>query len=562
MPRDPDEGSAFVFDLVEHDEPEPGGPPAAPGADGTVQVAAPAASGDADGEPDAPPARGAGAWWRAVPTAAAVLAIGLGTGIASDGLRDAARIERMRDFGGGVEDVSTPLTEKWAWDGTVGIGGQGWDGTEAIVLGDLLAFQSGRDLVALDPATGEDAWVVPLGDDPACGPTGVSPEQDASARSVSMMVCLYGVAAEREVVTVRPDGMVSAPRTLDPSDTRRHGPARPGPDGTVLRAMRIGPESEVDLGDARCDEDTGECSGTIAAGRDVGLRAESAVTGEELWTVTVPFEGAEAWECWDDSWENQISTFDGEVHPDGFGGQATADLVRLYGCGVAAAVTPDGLLLDPEPEAGTGHVESLAQGGYAWLDQSGPARTVIYDDDGAVVVEVSGYVRGPTVADGAGRDTLLGTDEVGERLLAYDADGVPRWDVAAQALEYAFLAQVGRTAVVRAQGADDVRGLDVDTGTERWRWDMPAAGDWVLGTFTDGRAVLLHVAQADSGIPRMVSLDATSGELLWQESDEAATSRMEAASKGLDDEEAAVLALVAVGGHLLEVSRTGVRGFG
>jgi outer membrane protein assembly factor BamB len=560
MPRDPDDGSALVFDLVEHDEPGPEGTFAAPGPDGTVQVAAFAVPDDADGEPDVPPARGADAWSRTVPTVAAVLAVALGTGIASDGVRDAARIERMRDFGGFVEDVSTPLTEQWAWDGAVGTG-PGWDGADAAVLGDVLAFQSGRDLVALDPATGEGAWVVPLGDDPVCGPTGISPDQGTPARSVSTMVCLYGAAADREVVTVRPDGTASAPRTLDPSDTRRHGPARPGPDGTVLRAMRIGPESEVDLGDARC-EDSGECSGTIAAGRDLELRAESAVTGEELWTVTVPFEGAEAWECWNDSWEIRSGgmAFDGEVHPDGFGGQVTADLVRLYGCGVAAAVTPDGLLLDPEPEPGEGQVESLALGGYAWLDQSGPARTVIYDDDGAVVVELSSSVRGPRVADGAGPDTLLGTDDIGGRLLAYAADGVPRWDVAAQAHEHSFLAQVGRTAVVTAQGEDDVRGLDIDTGTERWRWDTPAA-DWVLETFTDGRAVLLHLIQADSGIPRMVSLDAASGELLWQESDEAAAARQDVAM-GEMDENAPAPILVAVDGHLLEVTRTGVRGFG
>ncbi|MEV0952476.1 PQQ-binding-like beta-propeller repeat protein [Promicromonospora sp. NPDC050249] len=560
MLRDPDEGSAFVFDLVEHDEPDPDRPPASLGANGTVDVAAPTASDGADLEPATPPAREPGAGWRTVLTAAAVLAIALGTGIASDGVRDAARIERMRDFGGAVEDVSTPLTERWVWDGTVGLADLGWDATEATVLGDVLAFQSGRDLVALDPATGEEAWVVPLGDDPACGPTGVSPEQGMPARSVSVMVCLYGAAADREAVTVRPDGTVSAPRTLNPSDTRRYGPARPGPDGTVLRATRIGPESEVDLGDARC-EDTGECSGTIAAGRDIELRAEGAVTGEELWTVTVPFEGAEAWECWNDSWEGQTSGFDGEVHPDGFGGQVTADLVRLYGCGVAAAVTPDGLLLDPESEPGEGHVESLVLGGYAWLDQSGPARTVIYDDDGAVIVDVSSYVRGPGVADGAGPDTLLGTDDIGGRLLAYDADGAPRWDVAAQAPEHSFLAQVGRTAVVTAQGEDDVRGLDVDTGTERWQWDTGAAGDWVLETFTDGRAVLLHLIQADSGIPRMVSLDAASGEILWQESDEAAAARQDVATAEMDENAPAPI-LVAVDGHLLEVTRTGVRGFG
>ncbi|WP_419706846.1 PQQ-binding-like beta-propeller repeat protein [Promicromonospora sp. NFX87] len=562
MPRDPDDGSALVFDLVEHDEPGPQGTSAAPGADGTVQVVAFAVPDDADGEPDVPPARGAGAWWRTVPTVAAVLAIVLGTGIASDGVRDAARIERMRDFGGFVEDVSTPLTEQWVWDGAVGTG-PGWDGADAAVLGDVLAFQSGRDLVALDPATGEGAWVVPLGDDPACGPRGVSPYEGTSAPSVSMMVCVSGAAADRVVVTVRPDGTVSAPRTLDPSDTRRHGPARPGPDGTVLRATRIGPESRVDLGDADCME-TGGCSGTVTAGRDIELRAEGAVTGQELWTVTVPFEEADAWECTDASWEepNDGPAFDGKLHPDAFGARVTVDLVQLYGCGVEAAVTPGGVLLDPEPEPGTGHVESLAPGGYAWLDYRGPGRTVVYGDDGAVVVDLAGYVRGPRAADGAGPDTLLGTDETGQRLIAYAADGVPRWEVEMQALEQRFLAQVGRTAVVASLGDTDVRGLDIDTGAERWRWDVSADGDEALETFTDGRAVLLHLIEADSGVRRMVSLDAATGELLWRESDEAAASRIEAVRSGLDDEQMPVLVLVAVDGHVLEVSGTGVRGLG
>jgi hypothetical protein len=61
----------------------------------------------------------------------------------------------------------------------------------------------------------------------------------------------------------------------------------------------------------------------------------------------------------------------------------------------------------------------------------------------------------------------------------------------------------------------------------------------------------------------MVSLDAATGELLWRESDEAATSRMEAARSSLDDDEQIpVVVLVAVDGHLLEVSSNRVRGLG
>jgi hypothetical protein len=59
----------------------------------------------------------------------------------------------------------------------------------------------------------------------------------------------------------------------------------------------------------------------------------------------------------------------------------------------------------------------------------------------------------------------------------------------------------------------------------------------------------------------MVSLDAATGELLWQESDEAAAVRQDVAT-GEIDENAPAPTLVAVDGHLLEVSRTGVRGLG
>jgi hypothetical protein len=59
----------------------------------------------------------------------------------------------------------------------------------------------------------------------------------------------------------------------------------------------------------------------------------------------------------------------------------------------------------------------------------------------------------------------------------------------------------------------------------------------------------------------MVSLDAASGELLWRESDAGATVTQDPAT-GRIDYDVPVPSLVAVDGHLLEVSRTGVRGLG
>ncbi|WP_275003324.1 PQQ-binding-like beta-propeller repeat protein [Promicromonospora iranensis] len=558
MARDPDQRPALVFDLVEQDTVEQGiSEPAVPYAAARPDDPRPPAAPD-DGEHgehdgDAPLPYRAHGGWRAVTTVAAILAIAVGTGIASDGVRDGARIERLRDADGGVEDLSGPLEERWAWDGAVGTG-ESLDGTEAVVLGDVLAFESGPELVALDPATGAQAWTVPLGDDPECGPLGVSPYAGTPAVPASVLVCLSGSDTNREVVTVRPDGATSARRALDPSDTRRYGPPRPGPDGTVLRARRVGPESAVDRGDARCNENS-ECSGTVLAGRDVELRAEDAVTGDMRWTVVLPFQEADAHNCWRTSWADRSGDvfFDGLIYPNAFTARITADLVDLTGCGVAATITPDGTLLGAELEPGTGAVESRGAGRYAWLDYSGPARTVLYSGDGAVVGELPGYVRGPRASDGTGPATMIGNDETGLRLRAYDTDGTRRWDVGARSPEQPFLAQVGRTAVLTA-GVAEVYGLDVATGAERWHWDGSDVGEGVLQAFTDGHSVLLLLIQPETGIPRMVSLDAATGEMLWQEGDDVPADG--------PDYWASAATLIAVDGHLLEVDGTGVRKLG
>lgn len=557
MARDPDQGSAYVFDLVEHDAADVVAPPAGDTRYGTGHDAV--RNGAADDEPSAgelPHAsRGPGSHWRAALSVSAVLAIALGTGIASDGVRDSARIERMRGIDGGVADLSAPLEEAWVWDGIIG-GGRGayQDVPEVVVLGDLMVFVSDRELVALDPGTGREAWAVPLGDDAECGPMGGSPYDGRPTASASSVVCLHGGDKDREVVVVGPDGGATAARTLDPSDTRRYGAPRPGPDGTVLRAMRVGPPSEVDLGDATCD-DTGECNGTVRAGRDVELRAEDAVTGGERWSVTIPFRAAGPIDCWDTAWDDpsNLITFDGSIYPDAFGAWITPDLVNLRGCGVRAAVTPVGVVLGGEGEWGTATVESLGDGRYAWLDYGRASRTVVYSADGTIVGEYPGFASGPRASDGSAPGTLLADDGTGQRLTAYAPDGTRLWTVGAIGADRPYLAQVGQTMVVNGEGMG-VRGLDAATGAERWRWDDPEGGAWVLQAFTDGRSVLLVLTPDDSGLPRMVSLDVATGEVLWREMDRPAPN-------GTDHSEL-FGTLVAVDGHLLEFDQAGVRGLG
>jgi hypothetical protein len=558
MARDPEPGGAFVFDLVDDDAVDPASPLALPAA---------AAGGEPDGEqpdvdgaaPGEPPA-GSGRMLRGVAPVAAVLAIVLGTGLGMDGVRDAARSERMREVHGGVVDVSGPLTETWAWQGDVGsrTAVEEGLGVEVAVLGDVLAFESGGELVALSAATGAEEWVVPLGADPDCGPTGSAGWGQVTT---SALVCLAGPDTDRAVTVVGPDGAVSAPRVLDPADTRRFGEPRPGPGGTVVRAERTGRAPTSGLGDGRCTE-LGECTGTVRAGRDLTVRAEDAVTGEERWHVTVPFRPTPADQCanwYGTSWDGSGTAVDlnSMLDPGGFGARITDRLVQLYGCGVEAVITSDGIALGTEIEPGTGSVESLRDGGYTSYSYSGEVRTVLYDSAGTVVGEIDGYAAEPGSVDGSGPDTLLGVGEPGARVTAYEPDGTPRWDAEVTTDAQNFLAQVAGTAVILT-GGGTVRALDLESGEEQWAWRGTDADDYgadlyVSRSFTDGQFVLL-VVENGYGSAGLVSLDVVSGEVVWEQHGEEAVLDGSGQIGGSG--------LLAIDGNLLEVMPDGVRGLG
>ncbi|MFI6425105.1 PQQ-binding-like beta-propeller repeat protein [Promicromonospora sp. NPDC050880] len=555
MARDPDQGGAFVFDLVDDGADDPQVSFAGSGAGG-----GPGAEPEPDGCPagDAP-LRDRERYLRVLGPVAAVLAVVLGTGLAVEGVRDGARMERMRDVPGGVADVSRPLDEAWTWDGPVGWAGATGDdvwGTEAVVLGDRLVVPSGNDLVALDPASGDVAWTARLGADPECGPLGSAGWGAAVARR---LVCLTGDAADRVAVVVGPDGTVSAERVLDPADTERYGRPRPGPDGTVLRAQRVGPAPGPLPDGAGCD-DMGECTGTVEEGRDVVLRAEDAVTGDERWNVTIPFRATRADQCanWGgDSWDGTVST--GQLNVEDFGAQVQDQLVQVYGCGVQSAVTPDGLVLGTRMDPGSGGVERLRSGGYAEYTFEGDLRTVLLDADGERVGEVEGYVLEPLTVTGPEAPTLMSAGGLGTRLASYALDGTPRWDVPAREGVQQFLAQVEGTAVMLAVPGS-VLGVDLATGAERWTWD---GGDpegsstgtlFVSRAFTDGRSVLL-VVEDGSGAAGLTALDAETGEVVWE--------RPPAAEDLTGDVwSGPVSGLLAVDGSLVEVVSSGARGLG
>ncbi|MFD2027157.1 PQQ-binding-like beta-propeller repeat protein [Promicromonospora aerolata] len=556
MAREPEEDDSLVFDLVD----DAVGDDDAAGDD--------ARTGAPDGA-DEPGSRTGGllgdtgvlsARLRTLAPFAAVLAMVLGTAYAVDGVREADRVDRIRAVNGGAVDVSSRLDELWEWKGTVGYGGFGREGGTAQVaaLGDLLVFVSAGDLLALDTASGAEAWEVPLAEEPECGPVGYPGWEPVATASV---VCVHGPRTDREVVAVGPDGVPSA-RVLDAADTARYGTARPGPGGTVLRARRVGPAAAPDLGAAVC-RPSGECTGTVETGRGIAVRAEDAVTGAERWQVTAPYVATPAAACvlpWDRSWDGLPSRGrDGDL-PDTetFGAQISADRVDLYGCGAHASVTSDGALLHEAGEPGdAGHIASLSTGGYVALGLRRGTRDILYSADGEVLETVTDNPFEASVIDGTGM--LLGTDTdtgTGEsRLQAYESDGTPRWAGTSGATFVWFAAEAAGTAVLLAEDGA-VHGLDATTGAERWVWAPAARRDgapiWSRfphQAFTDGRYVLLYL-EDEAGSATLVSLDAASGRLAW------------------DVAMADVLSLrqetplVAVDGNLLAVSAGSVRGLG
>ncbi|MEU4384626.1 PQQ-binding-like beta-propeller repeat protein [Promicromonospora sp. NPDC023805] len=558
MGRDPAGGDAFVFDLIDDDAGDDDALDAPPRPDRSLPDGGPDDASEvrdgASGDDPVVPGR-ATRWLRPLAPVAAVLAVVLGTGFALDGVRAAEQLDRIRSVRGGVADLSSPLVERWAWEGAVATSGVGeyWGSVEVAALGDLLVFVVDDELLALDPATGGEAWSIPLGDRPDCGPTGYPGGTDVTTASV---VCLQGAPEEREVMVVGPDGVASEPRTLDAADTRRYGSARPGPDGTVLRARRVGDTSAVDLGDAVCSP-TGDCTGTVESGRDIRLRAEDAVTGAERWSVTAPFVATLAANCnpWQGggAWgEVSDAVSDDPLQPDAFGAHISGDLVALSGCGANASVTSDGELLHGAAPSGASGIVGLSTGGYLAPGSDSTTDTVVYSADGEVLGTVAGYAVEAAVVDGAG--LLIGWDEDAPGVHAYEPDGTPRWD-ARESDTFQFAAEVGETAVVVASGGE-VRGLDVATGDRRWVLDIAKGADgessdvrFLFQAFTDGRHALL-LLHDEAGTFDLVSLDTVSGELAW----DVPIADVLGPTQGAP--------LVAVGGRLLAVTQGGVRGLG
>ena len=236
-------------------------------------------------------------------------------------------------------------------------------GVEVAVLGDVLVFESGSRAGRARRATGAEAWAVPLGADPDCGPIGSAGWGQVTT---SALVCLTGPDADRAV-----DGGRAGRCGLGAARPLRcgHPPVRGrlGPGRTARWCVPSGPAGRrrPASATAECTE-LGECTGTVRAGQDLTVRAEDAVTGEERWRVTVPFRPTPADQCanwYGTSWDGSGTAvdLDSMLDPGGFGARITDRLVQLYGCGVEAVITSDGVALGTEIEPGTGSVDEPPQ---------------------------------------------------------------------------------------------------------------------------------------------------------------------------------------------------------
>lgn len=441
---------------------------------------------------------------------AGVLALVICGGLVASTFRDRAYVERLRDAPGGVLTLQHEPAEAWVRPADVGA---------VLTVPGAVVLSSAATLVALDPASGVTLWTVATGLDAVCGPADVD---GAVPRAVDPVVCVHGVT-ERVATVVAATGEVVAERSVAAG-------TRPGSSGTVVRARRVGDPVAADHdASAACIETVCTFEGSIDQGRDVEVRAEDAVTGDERWTWRVPFWPAVVPDCIDRLSDGRVGV-DAELTRV----EGTPAFVRVAGCGVHAVFADDGRRLDP---AGAGHfvdVHALPGGGYV---TRGPQHDVLVDGDvpaadpstgsdgeapPAEGRELPGRLLLPRATDGSDPGVLL--VDLGTRVRAEDREGRELWT--AQAPAARLLVQAAGVALLD-DGAGNVGAVDLGTGEELWRQnrlddaaglDVTVWAPTVEQAFTDGRRALVTMRGMPGDWPQelyAVAVDLRSGRIEW-----------------------------------------------
>lgn len=524
----PDQQRPVVFDLVGGDGSRDADGPV----DGTEATAVPgggsAGEDGADaGSGGAPPAgrrrpRLSRRAWLLTAAAVVVVAVAL---TAVDLVRDHRRAELMRTSPVGVASLADPPEESWAVPFDASFGGDAFVDQPVVVMDGALvllpatvqdvqvldpstgamepASAGFADVTAVDPATGDVLWRVPVDENPACGPV----SYDASART-DLLTCLQGPDDAREVLTITPDGGTRV-RPAEQADGER---LFVGPEGMVVRVRPA-------------DEQAGH--------HEVRVVAEDAVTGTERWTEDVDLTPIEGYVCTDQGEPGQ------EAAPY-LNVLAGTETIVVQGCGRSVTLSVDGLRLDQPGDDAPGEqtwVTELGAGRFAVQVSAG--ESVVVDETGAVLGALDGFAQRADTSPDAPADLWFVGRPSGTGFDAVREDGSVAWTE--QNGTRVLLA--ARDVVVMERGSRLI-GLDRGTGAQLWEWtDDDPRGLSRFRTVTDGETVAtLNLPHEGGGKGALVAIDLGTGEERWSVP--------------------VTGTVVAVGGHLVEVTADGLRGLG
>ncbi|QAY69435.1 hypothetical protein [Xylanimonas protaetiae] len=566
----------LAFELVPDDEAPDDDVPGAGLPGGAAPDGGDPGSGDASRRPGDGPAvapslltragRRAGAWLRARTPAQLVAgslaaALVVGSGAVTAVLRDRADTARLLAATGAVADLSTPVRTRWSqtlattedpaaaplW--TVGVLDGAQDDVVVVAVPDPDLAEpppaivddrrdSGWWLHGLDVETGERLWRVPVGDATGCGTGSVNLGWDRSAvpAVAPRLVCTTGRGRTSRVVVVGPDGHLIR-RTPDGLDETTR--LLPGPGGTVWRTERHGP---LPAGLEFVEDPAWLWRfSTAFDAPPVTLTAEDAVSGETLWTTTVPVGRVEDEGDWSGCVDDGRLTTVFDV--GALSSAVTEDGVQLDTCGISVVVAPDGVVLSrylttPRPVTAWPRVRTLAGGGVAvsegfvgepW-DVPWTRSTDVYDRTGQRVARLPGGVLDPLATDGTGGLDAAGVLLVrdGERLWAVGPDGTTLWSARDEPATVGAVAEADGVMVLVRHGAEargELVGLDVASGATLWTagplGGMGAgldAGMYLQGAWTDGRVVVVVTPSSrGSRAPRTWTAYAVrTGARVWQ----------------------------------------------